>query len=633
MRKIKTRLTVVALLVVLVPCAALQADAPQAQRQFERAYFLETHEGDLQAAAEAYSAVADDRSAPAALAAEAKKRRQSCIEDLRSEDLAVLMPPETIAYVEIRRPGRHFENLATMLGLVGDPLANLTAGKRAAGIPIPDAPGIEVPGEVFLSPAILSELNRFRGVAAAFTGIAPPPAGNPDLGGVQGILVVHPGEDAALRGLIETAAQFVRPVEPIGGFATINVYPGIVVTFTERLVIAGTSRDLVSGAVGRLVSDKAESLADRQDMKVLADRRRDALLFGFVDAKRAVATAYQNLGNEPDVMHGLGIAQGLLDLGHWQSLSVSIGSSAEGFFGELALALDEGHANLIYNLIRTPPMSGRSLRAVPAGSAAVLGIGINPASSDKTAPLATKADTLRYVTGLDLGRELFANIEEIAVFCLPGERRAGPPLPDVGLVIAAADPAKSQQLWSQLLSIPSIVMGMDVSEPTTKNIAGHEVQVYPMPEGISVYVGQLDHSVVVGLTEQAVAAVVDTVRSGKSILTDDGVRGATDQITADTSILLLAHAGRCMQVAAQFCPPNELPHVQMAGAVLGSTLVTLVADESPTRLRIASELTGLPKVKDIIQMASKFMAGGAGHHHATRHASVVVEEHAGPDGP
>lgn len=623
MRTIGTNLAVRALLFILMPSVALQADAPAAAGGFERAYFLEMHEGDLQAAAELYRTVIADPSTPKKLVQEARHRRQRCLEDLRSEDLAVLMPPETIAYVELRRPGRHVENLATMLGLVGDPLSNLRPGKRPPGIPIPDSPGLVVPTEVFLSPAIIGELNRFRGAALALTGIEPPPAGNPELGGVQGVLLLHPGDDAGLRGVIETAAQFVPPVEPISGFATIAIEPGIVVTLTERLVVAGTCRDLVAGAVERLVSGKGDSLADRQDMKLLAERRRDALVFGFADAKRAVAVARRSLEHDREAMQALGIAQGLLDLGHWQSLSVSVGSSPEGLYGELALALDEGHANLIYNLIRTPPMTGRSLGAVPVGSAAVLGIGINPASKEGGAPLTTKADTLRYVTGLDLGRELFANIEEIAAFCLPGKRGAGPPLPHVGLVIAAADPAKSQQLWDQLLSIPSIVMGQEVAEPTTRTIAGQEVQVYPMPEGVSIYVGQLDHSVVVGLTEQAIAASIEAHRSGKSILTDAGVKAATEQITEDTSILLLAHAGRCVQVGAQFCPPDELPQVQMAGAMLGSTVLTLVADESPTRLRIAGELTGLPKVKDIIQLASKFLAGRP--HDCDQARAVVVE--------
>lgn len=78
-------------------------------------------------------------------------------------------------------------------------------------------------------------------------------------------------------------------------------------------------------------------------------------------------------------------------------------------------------------------------------------------------------------------------------------------------------------------------------------------------------------------------------------------------MTKDTSIVLFAHGGRCAQVGAQFCPPGELGEVKMAEAVLDSTLFTLFIDESATRLRIVGSLTGLPKVRDIIEMMPNVM--------------------------
>jgi len=598
---------------LLFPAAAVLADAGTVQQQFERAYFLETHDGDAQAAAELYETVAKDRSAPPALIDEARNRAARCREDSRSQDLAVLMPQDTIAYVEVRRPGQHLANLAGLLGLVGDPLANVRAG-REAGIPIPDAPGLAIPAEIFLSPAILREADRFRGAAFAFTGIQPPPAGVAELGGVQALLVLHPGDAAGLRGALETGAQFVQPAEPIGGFGTVRIEPGIIVTFTHRLVIAGTSRELVAGAVERLASGKGACLADRADVQALAERRATALFFAFVDAKRGFATVHQQVGHEPDAAQALGVAQGLLDVGHWQSACVTLGSSPEGLHGELVLSLDEGHANVIYNLIRTPPMSGRALRAVPAGSAAVVGIGINPpragqdaAAAADPASITNKVQTVRYVTGLDLGRELFANIEEIVAFVLPGERREGPPIPDAGLIIASADPAKSQMLWDQLLGLPALVQGQDHPQPTSRTIAGHQARAYTLPNGMELLVAQLDHSIVIAPTERAIAAVVETLGNGQSILADAGIKAAVEQITPDTSILLMAHAGRCAQVAAQFCPEHEVEEVQTVGRMLGSMLVTLVADESPTRLRVAGSIRGLPQVKDMIRLAAKHL--------------------------
>ena len=598
---------VLALAGLLLPAGLARADS-KAQRQFERAYFLETHEGDLQAAADLYQAVTNDRKASKALRSEAETRRQCCLEDLGSRDLAQLMPPNVVGFVEFRQPGQHFENLADMLGLIGDPLGNLTNGGQR--IPIPDAPGIAVPAEVFLSQALINEVKRFRGLAVAVTGIEAPPAGNPELGGVQAVVVLHPGEDHGLRGLIETAAQFIQPTDPIAGFGTVRIDPGVFVTFTNRLVIAGTSRDLVADVVDRLTSPGSNSLADREDLKDMAAQRGDALLFAFVDAKQALVAAQKIAQHEPDAQQALGIAYGMLDIAHMQSLALSLGSSPEGLFGEFRMTLDEGHANFVYNLIRTPPMNGRSLKGVPAGAAVVMGLGINPASNAADTELAMqKADKLRYVTGLDLGRELFANIEEISLFIVPGERHTGGmKIPDVGLVIAAADPVKSQQLWDYLLTIPSKIMGLELTEPTTKRIAGTDVRLYPMPNGPTIHIAQVDHSLLVAPTDTALAASIEAFRSGESILSDPGVKAAIKQITDDTSMVLFAHAGRCAQVGAQFCPFDELPMVQAAAAILQSTMFTMVADESPTKLRLAGQLTGLPKVKDIISLASKMMA-------------------------
>lgn len=592
---------------VAVPAAAELADSP-AQRAFERAYFLESYEGDLESAAEVYATVADSRRVPEDLRAAARTRQQSCEEDIRSRDLASLMPPDTVVYAELHGPGEHLENLAEMLGLTGDPLQALS--RDVNRMPIPDTPGLVLPERIFLSPALIEQAKRFRGLAVAFTGIEPSPAGCPVLGGAQAVMVLHPGEALEVRGMIETAAQFVQPVDPIGGFGTIRIDPGILVTFTHRLVVAGTNRDLIAGVVERLSTDRGDSLAERADMRELAGQRDHSLLFAYVDAKGAVQTLYKAAQHDPDMMQEMGVPLALLDAPHMQSLALSLGSSREGLFGEFHMLLDEGHSNFVYNLIRTPPMTGKSLRGVPAGSAVVLAVGINPATGQHQQIVDMKADNLQYVTGLDLGRELFANVEEVSMFLLPGERRENKEeMPDFGFVIAAANPDKSQAMWDYLLTIPSKVMGQQELAPTTKQIAGHEVQVYSMPDpdAPQIRVARADDAIVIAPTDVAIAASLKAYRSGKSVLDDPAVRAATSRMTKDTSVFVMAHAGRCAQVGGQYCPPSELPTVTMVGEALGSTIFTLLADESPTKLRVSGTLTGLPRVENLIKLAGKAM--------------------------
>src|SRR5262249_21201089 len=107
-------------LATLVLSAAARAQAT-AESQFERAFFLETHENDLAGAAAAYERVAADPTALDNRSSEAKSRLMGIQEDLASAELARLMPPEVIAYVQLSEPGEHVTRLLKMMGLLDKP--------------------------------------------------------------------------------------------------------------------------------------------------------------------------------------------------------------------------------------------------------------------------------------------------------------------------------------------------------------------------------------------------------------------------------------------------------------------------------------------------------------------------------
>jgi hypothetical protein len=619
MNPLTARLTLALGILTVVPVTTY-AESGEAQSKFERAYYLEKHDGNLAEAIELYRSVALDRSASRELMAEAETRRGSCAEDLRSQDMASLMPPDAIAFAEVRNPGQHIGNLARLIGVLGDPLANLTHPSGQA-IPIPDGPGLVLPSEVFLSPAIVEELSRFRGVAVAVTGVEPPAPGAEPFTGIKAVAVLHPGDHHGIRGMIETAAQFVRPAEPINGFATIRIEPGVVVTFTNRLVIAATGRELIADVIDRIESFDRPSLAASDDLQFTAGRRADALVFAFVNVAKAVESSIPFVRGDRDAARGIGMARAMMDIDKMRSVCLSIGSNEQGLDAEFTMSLEEGHNNMVYNLVRTPPLNGRSLECVPAGAAAVLALGINPASDEAGREQAlTKANTLQGITGLDLGRELFANIEEIAAFIVPGQRTGGE-IPDVGLVITAADPQKSELLWTTLLSLPYKFAGEPMAEPVLRDIEGVPVNVYPMPEGgPSLHVAQVRNSLVIGLTEVAVKASIGAQRGGQSILKDEGVKAATDRMTEDTSIVLFAHAGRCAEIATQFCSEDEVAEVRQVAQIAGSTILTVTVDESPTRFRVSGNLGGLPQAKDAIRVFSQMMAN---HHERDRAAGLA----------
>ena len=103
----------------LFPLLAVTAAAQSnSETEFQRGYYLQTHEKDLAGAVAVFEKVANDASASDKLRSEAKTRLAQCREDLASTDFARLMPPGALAYVEINEPGSHVAHLAKMLGLV-----------------------------------------------------------------------------------------------------------------------------------------------------------------------------------------------------------------------------------------------------------------------------------------------------------------------------------------------------------------------------------------------------------------------------------------------------------------------------------------------------------------------------------
>lgn len=581
---------------IVTPAAFAREDSavPQA---FRDAYYQETHEANPAAAIELYEQVLQS-DASATVKAEAKTRVAACREEVKAADLASLMPPETIVYVQFGNPGQHLANVVRMIGLDGNPLANI----GGPSWPIEGGEGAVIPKTLRISPAILDSISRFRGAAGAITGF------DPAREAPSGVLVLHPGDADLLRGFIETAAQFGPAGEPIAGFPTLSIPcdgMNVTVAFTARLVVVGTDRALLEGAIDRLTSDTAASLSTVPAFTEQTAARDGALLYAFVNAQEALKTLYGIAQQDRSMIKPMAMAQALFDPGHMRSISLALGSSQEGLGGELVVNMDEEQANMVYNLLRTPPMKGHALKLVPASAAAVFAFGLNPDSTPEAGnDVMTKTQTVRTITGLDLARELFANVREVAVFVTPaaGDAAGKAQLPSVGLAMVVANVEKSEALWEFLLSLPSRFSGQPDAKPETKEISGKQVQVYDMPEGVRIHLARTESAMVIGLTEQVIAQTLDAVASGRSIMGDEQMQPATTRVTGDTSVALVVHAGRVMNVMQAFAPQGDAQVMRQIAGVAGDTMLTVLIDESQTRFRIAGRLSGLPKVDDVLKV-------------------------------
>jgi hypothetical protein len=229
----------------------------------------------------------------------------------------------------------------------------------------------------------------------------------------------------------------------------------------------------------------------------------------------------------------------------------------------------------------------------------VLTVGLNPPGP--AAATVTNADGTPSISLMDVGRELFGNIDEVSVFVLAPENDAqAEPFPEIGAAIAVKDPAKSEALWNQILSLAMLFGARPDGAPQEAEFAGKKGQVYRIDGLPPIAVVRSGGELIVG-TSGAVTAAVEASSSGNSITKDAAFAPLLARLTPNASKALLVDVGRAVQVAAVLSgePSDEM---RIVAAMLADTKASVVTDEAPNRLTIRAEVTGLPKFRDVVTL-------------------------------
>jgi hypothetical protein len=525
------------------------AGAARAQSPAEKlyqAYYLQHAQGNEAGAAKLYAEVAAARDAGADLQAIAKARLAECQEELAASDLVRLMPTGSLAYVELNRPGERVRKLLDQLGLLAH------ADERP------------VPGQnrLAISPALVNAVLGIRGAALAITGV------DPTRGRPSGVLVLAPGDMEVMRGLLETALPAGATVlSPIRGFQSYEIQD-FYVTLTPRLVIAGSSPVEIEGVLERLKDPKAESLAtDPQLAEVLKDRHGE-LLFFCVNPQPLLPLLNVLTAGGAAANRQVALAQALLDPQSLRALSGGLELGDEGLALHLTLRLAEDHHNLVYNFLRRPPIDKETLRCVPSGAAALLTFAMNAAPAQYPETGAAKTGAPPIVTALDIGREIFANINGVAIYALPpsGTEPERSAVPDLAATITVNDPAKSQALWAEILGLASLASGGPTLAGEPGEVAGTPVRSYPIHHKMTVYEATLDHYL----------------------------------FSSSTTFLLLLNGGRCAQMARPFLPPEQAARLEPVIGLLANTTGLATIDQSEHTLRLSAGITGVPDVGPLV---------------------------------
>ncbi len=597
---------------------SFSAPSPRAQSpqdQLHRAYYLQHEQGDLTGALEVYREVAGSRGAPAEVRAKAAALARAAAEDLASGDLTRLMPPDAIAYLELNQPG---EQLARLLGDLG--LLRTANGEGAA--------------RVAISPRLLRGMLGLRGAAVAITEI------DPRRGPSNGVIVLHPGDLDVVRGLIESALPVQgQAVDAVAGFETYSVEGEVLVTLTERLVVASPDRAQIEAVVKRLRGDDVPSLASNPELAAAMHQGdRDHLAAFCLQLEPLLpmieAAVEHQARREPQLRALLA----LLDLKSLRCVTGRAGVDDDGVSLSLALDLDEGHRNVLFHLLRVPGLSKDALAGVPEGVAFLCAESWNPAGTLPGGP--TDASGKPVPTFMGMGRELFANITDVALFALPRVQRAPfGPVPEVALALRVNDAATTRSLCRLLLGTAQAATG-GASEPASEGDGDLTMDRYEF-HGVPVFVASQEHQVVVSPSEAAVRASIAARRSGRSVLDDEVFVDALRGVGEGAAAISAANVGRCADIAFEFMSERERREAQPIAELMRGTSMWFGVQHTANRLALEARLSGVPDVGPMLSGLIERELGGrrrtAGRARAVGAAAApapevaaLVEEAAGP---
>jgi hypothetical protein len=573
-----------AILFAGVGLAQQPASQKKADAEFYRGYYLQHETGDFADAVKAYKqSVKLGPSSKIQTAIDAEMAELQ--EELATADFAQVMPSKAIAYLEISNPADHLEKIATIMGLTGK---QFSAGDDKVTLRIEDE--FAIPSDFQLSPALLREFKKIRGAAIAITDVrdqVPP---------FEGIAAIHAGQSDLIGGILETGIQLVPATENIGGFPTFSIAGHIWIVKTNRLLIVASSKDKIENCLRRITNQNADSLANVESYKTARAGNQDAALFAYVNPAMAIKKF-------DDIFEGeLAIARMALDLDHMEHVTAALTATDSGVRGRLSVKYAEDHNSFGYGLIRTVPLSNKALKHIPSGSAAVVGMGLNPQML-----LAAQAAGSRQLSALDIGREFFANIEEVGLFVLPSMTQQNDEIPNVGLVIASSDIEKSTNLWNQMLTLPSMMNIEDGPTAKSISIAGVEARQYTFADDDApqLVIAKLGDEALVAGTPDAVKAVIEAGKSGTTLANDARAKAFWESKSEHTSKAAFVHVGRALQLAAAMENGRNADEMRMISNVIQDMVVTLVVNEAPADFEIQTDIVGLPQFDAIIKAVAK----------------------------
>jgi hypothetical protein len=194
---------------------------------------------------------------------------------------------------------------------------------------------------------------------------------------------------------------------------------------------------------------------------------------------------------------------------------------------------------------------------------------------------------------MDLGREFFANVRSATVFVTPGSSQ----LPEIGLVVFAQDADKSRELWTQIMGLPARLGFAPAEAAGETDVAGHKAMQYMYPGAPPIFVSQpSDDALVVG-TAGAVASALAAADADEG----EGATRLLAHANDATSKAVFLQFGPLVRLGAMHARGNEREMMTAVAPLLDEATASFTVDEDVNELRVRLEVSGVPRVADVLQ--------------------------------
>ena len=633
MERFKSIKIILFLTVVLITSAAL---AKSASVLLQEGLYAEEVDGDLDAAIKIYAQVIKDGSGQRSHIAQAMYRQGMCylkkqqeqqaklvfdelladysdqtkiiskvkplLQELSNADPAALMPPDTLAYVEIGSPGKQVETILNMLE--GTPLENPLS---AIGAP----QGGASPGDIvanFLNPNMMAEFKKIRGMGVGFTGISQQDQ--------SAIIVLFPGKSDALRGLVMGALLFLgKPVEAIEGMQCVEFPEGGGAAYDDNVVILASSPAFSAGQLAwsvkqyKGVTDNPTLASSNKSFAKVnkKDRQENALtIWANVDQ---VYTALKKLFPEGQIPEQIRAADGFADLKNIDDLIVFVSIQENGIAFEVNINFKDGHNSLAYNLFHTPELSKAAFDVVPSGAVALLSVAPGGAESARSQAV---REQIRNMTGLEIGGDIFANIDQVTLFVLPsavsfGEIPAGmPPIAgSIGLVLTSQNPRQTRQIMTGLLTAANLIASQS-GDDSDVNVGRYQIELVNKLK-LHCYMNQENKTTILSLNPGVIEASVSALGTRKSVTSGGPLKDAMNRLSPGASKLALINVGGAIRAGGAFFLMDLLDNsesnvsellAQLADSC-DKTTIKLRTNEGQNNFNIRAEINELPPLNQL----------------------------------